>query len=134
MPIIPLCAVLLALPWLWPFTADPMATTLPYLVAAGVAAVLLVLWPRDAERGATVAATGWLAAAGLSALIALLQYFDLEAPLFPWVNIAQPGQAFGNLRQPNQLASLLVIGAMALRWWVQAWRVPVGAALALGAL
>ena len=58
MPIIPLCAVLLALPWLWPFTAGPMATTLPYLVAAGVAAVLLVLWPRDAERGATVAATG----------------------------------------------------------------------------
>ena len=134
MPIIPLCAVLLALPWLWPFTAGPMATTLPYLVAAGVAAVLLVLWPRDAERGATVAATGWLAAAGLSALIALLQYFDLEAPLFPWVNIAQPGQAFGNLRQPNQLASLLVIGALALRWWVQAGRVPVGAALALGAL
>ncbi|NZA01901.1 hypothetical protein H0I39_09280 [Ottowia beijingensis] len=83
MPIIPLCAVLLALPWLWPFTAGPMATTLPYLVAAGVAAVLLVLWPRDAERGATVAATGWLAAAVLSALIALLQYFDLEAPLFP---------------------------------------------------
>lgn len=71
---------------------------------------------------------------GLSALIALLQYFDLEAPLFPWVNIAQPGQAFGNLRQPNQLASLLVIGALALRWWVQAGRVPVGAALALGAL
>ena len=134
MPIIPLCAVLLALPWLWPFTAGPMATTLPYLVAAGVAAVLLVLWPRDAERGATVAATGWLAAAGLSALIALLQYFDLEAPLFPWVNIAQPGQAFGNLRQPNQLASLLVIGALALRWWVQAGRVPVGAAVALGAL
>ena len=134
MPIIPLCAVLLALPWLWPFTAGPMATTLPYLVAAGVAAVLLVLWPRDAERGATVAATGWLAAAVLSALIALLQYFDLEAPLFPWVNIAQPGQAFGNLRQPNQLASLLVIGALALRWWVQAGRVPVGAALALGAL
>lgn len=134
MPIIPLCAVLLALPWLWPFTAGPMATTLPYLVAAGVAAVLLVLWPRDAERGATVAATGWLAAAGLSALIALLQYFDLEAPLFPWVNIAQPGQAFGNLRQPNQLASLLVIGALALRWWVQTGRVPVGAAVALGAL
>ena len=134
MPIIPLCAVLLALPWLWPFTAGPMATTLPYLVAAGVAAVLLVLWPRDAERGATVAATGWLAAAVLSALIALLQYFDLEAPLFPWVNIAQPGQAFGNLRQPNQLASLLVIGALALRWWVQTGRVPVGAAVALGAL
>ncbi|NZA01900.1 hypothetical protein H0I39_09275 [Ottowia beijingensis] len=29
---------------------------------------------------------------------------------------------------------MLVIGALALRWWVQAGRVPVGAALALGAL
>ena len=134
MPIIPLCAVLLALPWRWRCPAGPWGPRRPAGVAAGVAAVLLVLWPRDAERGATVAATGWLAAAGLSALIALLQYFDLEAPLFPWVNIAQPGQAFGNLRQPNQLASLLVIGALALRWWVQAGRVPVGAALALGAL
>ena len=134
MPIIPFCAVLLALPWLWPFTSGPMATALPDLVAAGLAAVLLMLWPRDAERGATVAATGWLAAAGFSALIALLQYFDLEAPLFPWVNIAQPGQAFGNLRQPNQSASLLVIGALALRWWVQAGRVPVAAAAGLGAL
>ncbi|WP_373368337.1 pilin glycosylation ligase domain-containing protein [Ottowia beijingensis] len=48
--------------------------------------------------------------------------------------MAQPGQAFGNLRQPNQLASLLVMGLLALRWWVQAGRVPMGAALALGAL
>ena len=33
MPILPLCAMLLALPWLWPFTAGPMSITLPYLVA-----------------------------------------------------------------------------------------------------
>ncbi|MDO5691412.1 MAG: Wzy polymerase domain-containing protein [Pseudomonadota bacterium] len=70
----------------------------------------------------------------MSALIALLQYFDLETQFYPWFNIAPPGQAFGNLRQPNQLASLLVIGALALRWWVQVGRVPLGAAVALGAL
>ena len=65
-----------------------------------LAAVLLALWP--ARQGARQAvhwvADGWLLAAGLSAVIALLQYFNLEGPLYPWVDLAQPGQAFGNLR------------------------------------
>ncbi|MFD1891931.1 pilin glycosylation ligase domain-containing protein [Ottowia beijingensis] len=130
-----LLACLLALPWLWPFTYGPVAATLPYLASAVLAALALALWPARDRAGAVAAvAGGWLAAALLSSGVALLQYFDLEAALFPWVNIAQPGQAFGNLRQPNQLASLLVMGLLALRWWVQAGRVPMGAALALGAL
>ena len=115
-----LLAVLVALPWLWPFTFGPLAATVPWLASMAVAAVLLVAWPAQAPAGgARVAAAGWLAAAVFSSVLALLQYFDLEAPLYPWVNIAQPGQAFGNLRQPNQLASLLVIGALSLRWWLQ---------------
>lgn len=130
-----LLACLLALPWLWPFTWGPVAVTLPYLAAVALAAVALALWPaHDREGAARVAAGAWLAAALLSSVIALLQYFDLEAPLYPWVNIAQPGQAFGNLRQPNQLASLLLIGALALRWWVQAGLMPMLAAAGLGAL
>ena len=112
----------MALPWLWPFTSGPVAATLPYLAGVTVAAVLLLAWParasgRDAPLRAVAA--GWLAAALVSGGIALLQYFDLEGPLFPWVNIAEPGQAFGNLRQPNQLASLLVIGLLSLRWWLR---------------
>ncbi|MCB2035840.1 MAG: O-antigen ligase C-terminal domain-containing protein [Ottowia sp.] len=111
-------AALLALPWLWPFTSGPSAAVEPYLVAAAVAVPLLALWPRRApDGGAAVAASGWLAAALLSSLIGLLQYFHLEAPFYPWINQAVPGQAFGNLRQPNQLATLLVIGLLALRWW-----------------
>ena len=116
MPLFALTAAVVALPWLWPLTAGPLTAALPYLVAAATAAVLLLLWPRAPEQGARLAAVGWLVAAALSAGIALLQYFNLEAPLHPWVNIAQPGQAFGNLRQPNQLATLLMIGALALRW------------------
>ena len=120
MSFVPLCALLVALPWLWPFTSGPVAATLPYLAGVTVAAVLLLAWParasgRDAPLRAVAA--GWLGAALVSSGIALLQYFDLEGPLFPWVNIAEPGQAFGNLRQPNQLASLLVIGLLSLRWW-----------------
>lgn len=108
---------LLALPWLWPFTFGPTAAVLPYLSSALLAALALLIWPGP-DNGRTVqsVAWAWLAAALVSSVIALLQYFDLETPLFPWVNIAQPGQAFGNLRQPNQLATLLVMGLMALRW------------------
>ncbi|MDO5288418.1 MAG: Wzy polymerase domain-containing protein [Pseudomonadota bacterium] len=139
MPVFVVCAALVALPWLWPLTYGPTAGTLPYLVSAATAALLLALWPRDAQQGVRVAAAGWLAAAVLSSAIALLQYFNAEAPLYPWVNQAQPGQAFGNLRQPNQLATLLAMGLLALRWWGQQGRLAWGwqagvAALLLTAL
>ncbi len=134
MPLVPLSAALVALPWLWPYTAGPLSSMVPYLVAAGVSAVLLALWPRRSGWGAMAASSGWAAAAGLSALIALLQYFDLEAPFYPWINIAEPGQAFGNLRQPNQLATLLVIGLCALRWLWQRAALPGTVAAGLAAL
>jgi O-antigen ligase len=54
---------------------------------------------------------GFLAAAGVSALIGLLQYFGLSSALSPWVDLAEAGEAFGNLRQPNQYATLCWIGA-----------------------
>ena len=149
-PRVALPVAALTLPWLWPFTSGPTAATQPYLVAmalasvalasvalasVALASVALALWPaRKPEAAARLAATAWLAAAAISAAIALLQYLDLEAPLFPWVNVAEPRQAFGNLRQPNQLASLLVIGALALRWQVQQGRlarVPASVLLAL---
>ncbi|WP_257645720.1 hypothetical protein [Ottowia beijingensis] len=79
-----LLACLLALPWLWPFTYGPVAATLPYLASAVLAALALALWPARDRAGAVAAvAGGWLAAALLSSGVALLQYFDLEAALFP---------------------------------------------------
>ena len=134
MSLAPPFTALLALPWLWPFTAGPMSPVLPYLVSAGVAALLLVLWSRAAGRVVAGVATAWLVAALVSSLIALLQYFNLEAPLYPFVNIAEPGRAFGNLRQPNQLATLLVIGALALAWLVRQGRLARGHAVWMGAL
>ena len=134
MPFVPLCALLVALPWLWPFTSGPLSSMLPYLVSVGVAALLLALWPRQPERAVLAATSGWAAAGGVSALIALLQYFNREAPFYPWVNIAEPGQAFGNLRQPNQLATLLAIGLLALRWLRARGVLPSGVAAGVGAL
>ena len=137
MPLNFFCAALVALPWLWPFTSGPVAATLPYLAGMAVAAGLLLAWPaRASGRDAAIraVAAGWLAAALASSGIALLQYFDLETPLFPWVNIAEPGQAFGNLRQPNQLASLLVIGLWALRWLLLRGGIGRGVAIWMAAL
>ncbi|MDR2128679.1 MAG: Wzy polymerase domain-containing protein [Burkholderiaceae bacterium] len=140
MPLRVLIVVLLTLPWLWPFTSGPLSAAEPYLVAAACAGLVLILWPGRWQEGALLAADSWLVAALLSSAIALLQYFHLEAPLHPWVNLSKAGQAFGNLRQPNQLATLLVLGLLALHWrarrlerwrgWALALAVPLLVALA----
>ena len=59
--------------------------------------------------------TAWLSAAVISSVLGLLQYLDMASSLSPWVN--QPafkGDAFANLRQRNQFASLTSIGLVAL--------------------
>ena len=57
----------------------------------------------------------WLAVALISCTFGLLQYFGWAESLRPWVN--QPlhlGEAFANLRQRNQFATLTSIGLVAL--------------------
>lgn len=65
-----------------------------------------------------VVALAWLAAAVLGTAIALLQYFRLDEHLGPWVSHSPDGEAFANLRQRNQFASLTVIGMASLFWLV----------------
>ena len=62
------------------------------------------------------AALGFLLAAALSTAFALYQYFGGADRLAPWVNAAEVGEAFSNLRQRNQFASLTVIGMASLFW------------------
>ena len=45
-----------------------------------------------------------------------MQYFGVADSFSPWVNTTQIGEAFGNLRQRNQFASLTNIGLAALVW------------------
>ena len=66
--------------------------------------------------GGTVA-MAWLAAAVISGLMGLLQYFGAAYAFVPWVNNAGMGEAFANLRQRNQFATLTNIGFAALLWW-----------------
>ncbi len=61
-------------------------------------------------------AWAWLAAAAVSTVIALIQYFghsDWFAPVFSGTSA---GEAYANLRQRNQFASLTVIGMASLFW------------------
>ena len=80
-------------------------------------------------------ADSWLIAALVSSLFALAQYFGLSAHLTPWVNPTEAGEAFANLRQRNQFASLTSIGLVALLWKVQhgvrlSWALPAAVLLA----
>ena len=115
------------LPWLNPFATGPSPSVAPWLFSmmCVAAAALIhavrrigstapaVLPPFDAAR----VCCGSLLAAGLvSSVLALLQYIDIEAALAPWINETQPGEAFANLRQRNQFATLTNMALAALLW------------------
>jgi hypothetical protein len=55
-----------------------------------------------------------LAAAVISSVLGMLQYLGLARELSPWVNQPLKGDAFANLRQRNQFASLTALGLVAL--------------------
>ena len=74
-------------------------------------------------RLASVAATAWLVAGLVSCAMGLFQYFGGGGSLLPWINQTELGQAFGNLRQRNQFASLANIALAALVWVVASGRV-----------
>ena len=65
-----------------------------------------------------MSARAWLVAASASGVIALLQYFGASASFSPWINGTALGEAFANLRQRNQFATLTNIGLAACLWWI----------------
>ncbi|MDI1240270.1 MAG: Wzy polymerase domain-containing protein [Polaromonas sp.] len=71
-----------------------------------------------AQRWAYPAVWAWVLPGAVSSAIGLLQYFGAAAALAPWVNQAPLGEAFANLRQRNQFASLTNIAVVALVWLV----------------
>ena len=115
--------ILITLPWLNPFSPGPSSAVVPLLFAWGCAAGLLLLWASahlkpQRPNWVNAMATAWLVAAAVSAVIGLLQYFGTSAWLGQWVNHTAVGEAYGNLRQRNQFATLINIGLAALLWWV----------------
>ena len=61
-------------------------------------------------------AWAWLAAGLISSVIGMLQYFGVGGAFSPWVNPSGFGEAFANLRQRNQFATLTNIALAALLW------------------
>lgn len=112
-----LCVALVAFPWFWPILIPPLSEFLPNFISWTAAAVLLslLLWVR--EHGAKIVATGWLVAALGSAVLALMQYLDLENGFFPWIAQTRPGIALANVHQTNMLATLLGVGLLCV-WWM----------------
>lgn len=118
-PATALAAALLAWPWLSPWAWGPSAQVMPWLVSLVCGVLAWVALGRSGELP-RVLALGWAMAAVGSAGIGLIQYGGLVGHLPPalaaMISSAAPGEAFGNLRQPNQFASLMQIGLLALAW------------------
>ncbi len=110
-----LVVLLLVLPWVQPWAPGPESNTVPLLISWAALALLLAMgrWPTAHEL-----ARAWVWAALASSAMGLLQYFGEAARLGGWVHVpAYLGDAVGNLRQRNQLATLTSLGAVALLWW-----------------
>lgn len=103
--------VLLVFPWLNPWSSGPMPAAIPWLLCAGCASLV---WALRVWLTESVVVGAWSIAALLSAAIALLQYFGYAHLLSGWVNHANIGDAYANLRQRNQFATLTSIGLLAL--------------------
>lgn len=135
----PLLLVLaLVLPWLNPVVWGPVNASIQTFITlfCAIWVVLLVSQTADwaGRRFARLLAVSWLLAAAVSAVFGLLQFFGHSALLGALVDVAAPGEAYGNLRQRNQYATLLNVGQAALLWWQMAPRVrwPAGLRSRLG--
>jgi hypothetical protein len=84
------------------------------MLAAGLGLILLAAGAASDPVIARSAQAAFLGAAVVSAVIGVCQYFGAASLFSPWMNSAQAGEAYGNLRQPNQFASLCWIGAAIL--------------------
>ena len=110
-----LVGVLLVLPWIHPWAPGPQSNTVPLLIGWASLALLLAL---ARLPSALELAHAWACAALLSSAMGMLQYFGEAGQLGGWVHVpAWLGDAVGNLRQRNQLATLTSIGAVAVLWW-----------------
>jgi hypothetical protein len=95
------------------------ALTVGLLAALACMGLMVALGRRAAiSRGVLVwVVAAWVLAAVLSSVMGVMQYLDLTHDLSPWINQPTKGDAFANLRQRNQFASLTSIGLVALLGW-----------------
>ena len=119
----------MVIPWLNPFAVGPSPAVVPWLVSLAATACLILLAAArslatpthsataQSNQWVPTAAMAWLIAGVISSCIGLLQYFGVADALGPWVSPTRVGEAFANLRQRNQFASLMNIALASLIWW-----------------
>ena len=110
---------LLITPWISPFAPGPSPAAVPLLFSwfCILAVVGFAVTRRVAvDRLISVAAWSWLIAGVISGAMGVLQYFGAAADFSPWINQTRYGEAFANLRQRNQFATLTNIALLALLW------------------
>ncbi len=130
-----IAAAAIALPFLYGHTTSPLSNFWPLVVSAlcalVVATAFAIAWSRqpagDAghalrQHAARAVAAGALLAGLAGAGIGLAQFFLGDPGWAPWIYPSTHGIAMGNLRQRNQQATLLCMGAWALAWWVARMR------------
>ena len=104
----------MVLPWIAPWSPSPQANTVPLLVSWACIGLLFVwgqrMQPLDIARA-------WVVAALISSVMGLIQYFGAASAFSAWLHVPGLGEANANLRQRNQLATLLGIGVLAVLWW-----------------
>ena len=109
------------------FSGDAVVVSL-YLYGFAVAIALGYTYVREAPDRLTPVFSSLCIVAMVSAAIGLLQWFSLEGPLGMYVVQTDAGdRAMGNLGQPNQLATLLLMGLASLTWFYERRRIgPTG--------
>ena len=113
----------LTLPWIWPFATGPWPAAQQAIITLACAGVLLLCLAGKPIALARAVATAWLLAAGISSIVGLAQYFGLSPYFQPWMDTTALGEAFGNLRQRNQFATLTNLGLAVLLWSPEKGRV-----------
>lgn len=115
--------LLIALPWLNPLSMGPSPSVISLLFSWACTAALIGFYGVEFGQCSfgkflTYAITAWLVAALLSAVLGLLQYLGATTAFGIWASNANVGEAFANLRQRNQFATLINMGLATLLWWL----------------
>ncbi len=114
-------ALIVLLSWLF-VSLFLVPEVVDHALTLGLLAALMCVWVMVAVgRRAAVddsifnwAASALLMAAVVSSILGVMQYLGLAHELAPWVNQPLKGDAFANLRQRNQFASLTSLGLVVL--------------------
>jgi len=101
---------ILALAWILNLSFGPSPIVLQAVIAAGAALIWFLWRPSLLHPAATVLAASWLFAAVFNACVGVAQYAGLISDSSIWWSASTGGEVYGNLRQRNQLATLLAIG------------------------